>query len=641
MESRKLSLDDVTPDMAMAELARRAAAREELNRRNSFMGQAEKVPGYALGAAVGLPGQLMNLAKQVPGAAEKAVIHPLESLQDVGGGVARGAQNLAAALGEGGQGIASFLTGGRAPRVNIREQLGLEGDNQVDLGKMIQSKNPNALLSGLGQYGLGGAAGGSRLLPMIAANSANAAAQAPPGQRLKAGVEGGVGIGLPAAILKAGNAMRPSRMLAGNLSPEELQQNLKSAQGTTTGLGDVIQSPALKRFYENVLTRVPFSGASQKMQGTAQQIIGKGENILDKLQEGLPEGDKTEILQTALKQASTDATKAKNANYQQVNDIADNVGLKVNRENFKQKASEILQRINSTPDLKRELDSGFVADIQHYANPETQRLSPSALSEPVEKNLSSTNILKGKLNDKANDHYSSGRNFEYGQMKELRDSLGQDIEDSIANSKSDDLKNAYTKAQTEYAQNYKPFEDPDIVKFTKQGGDPDLLLSHFLKTGANDRPILLSKILDKLPSKTKDLPAYMYLSKAIEDGQLNPMKMRTLYNKLGDKQANLLISDPEMSKAIKDYTKNVEMNTQAFQTMFNPHTGQRLSDVIPMAGSVAGYSLLGGGLPGAIGAIGGAVLPGLAGKGAVSLLTSPKVREGLVKAIIKSKQKQK
>jgi len=634
----------ITPEMARAELERRNAAKAELQKRqfdSSLAGSISKIPGYAGSAAIGLPGKLWDLAKEVPGAVGKTIAHPIEAGKDLLGGVARGAQNTAAAMGEAGQFIGNNpIT--RAinkklpewakvvPNVNIREEMGLGQNNPVDLGGMIESKDPNKLLSGLGQYGIGGAAGGARMLPMMAANSINAAVQAPPGQRIKGAVEGAINTALPMAAGRGVNAMRPSKMLAGNLSPEQLQGNLEAAQGTTTGLGDVIGSPALKRLYENVLPRVPGSNASTAMQGTANQLVQQGEGHLSKLGENLPAGDLGSHLQTALKKASIEANKEKNANFQRVNDIADKEGVVVPRSSFQGKAQSILDEIEQSPELKRELSPDVLSDLQAYAKGEkgnTLRLS---------------NIFKGKLNDKANEAYTNNNNYEYGLYKELRDSLGSDIETTIKSTKNPELKNAYDTAMTEYGSKYKPFEDPDITKFTRQGGDPDVILSHFLRGGANDRGTLLAKVTDKLPESVRNLPAYMHLSKALEEGQLNPLKLRTLYKNLGQKQKETHIPDAAMRKSLDKYTKAVGMNTEAFQTMFNPHTGQRVSDLIPAMGAVGGFKAGGaiGGLPGALlGGVAGMVLPGMVGKTGVNLLTNPAVRDSLVKAIIKAKSK--
>lgn len=644
------SRNQYPPEMiqaARAEIERRKkAAQMEIDRRNKdngFLNSAAKIPGYALGAALKLPGQLIDIVKQVPGSAGKIITNPIDAARDLAGGVARGSQNLASAGLEGGEFITRkgaealgklFNNPVNVPKWNAREFMGLEGNNKIDLGKYIESKNPNKLLSGIGQYGLGGASLGTKILPVIAANATNMALQAPPGQRLQAGVEGAVNTALPIGAAKGFNAMRPSRMFAGNLSPEELNGNLEATQGTNTGLGDVIGSPTLKRLYENVLPRVPFTGADVAMQKTAGQLIEQGEGHIAKLGEGLPEGDKTKIFQDALKEAASQASKENVKNYQKVNKIADDQGLIVPRENFRSKAQAILDDIDQSPELKRKMDAGLLSDIREYAKNEKGN------------NLRLSNIFKGKLNDAATEFYLDGKKYEYGLMRDLKEALGKDIEGSISSSKSEELKEAYDYAQKQHGAHYRQFEDPDITKFTREGGDADLMLSHFLRIGQNDRSNLLSKVTAKLPEKLQSLPSYMYLSRAIDENGLNPLKMRTLYKNLGQKQRELLISDPAMKKALEKYIKAVGMNTEAFNTMFNPKTGQRNLDVVGSALGLGGSSalspLFGGGITGhVLGGLAGVALPGLAGRAATKLMTSPTVRTSLVKAIIKAKTKQK
>jgi hypothetical protein len=598
--------------------------------------QLSKIPGYAEEAAINLPGNLWNIATQVPGAAEKIVTHPIDAARDVGGGFTRNIQNLAAALLQGGEYVTrkgaegilhhTGLPGAKVPYWNAREFMGLEGDNPIDLGKYVESKNPNALLSGIGQMGIPSGALGTKFLPFVAGSTLNAAIQAPPGETLRGATEGAVNTFLPPLAFKLGsktvNAARPSNLFRGNLSPEELQANLTAAEGTNTGLGNVIESPTLKRLQENILPNIPFSGAYTAMQKTAQQLTEKGENLMGKIGENLPEGDKTQILQTALKKAAREAAQEKNANYQRVNKIADESGLVVGRGKFQTKAQEILDDIKQSPELEREFPNDLKADLQHYA------------TSSEGNSLKLSNIFKGKLNDKVNDLYIGGKKYESGLVRELRDALGEDIESSIKASKEPGLKTAYETAQKEYGSKYAPFESPDITKFTREGGDPDLMLSHFLRTGANDRGGLISRLSTKLPKNLQNLPLHMYLSRAVEDGQLNPTKFETLYGKLGEKQRAALIPDKAMRKEIENYTRGVGMNKEAFQTMFNPKTGQRnLDSLVGTIEALAGYNVAG--LKGAAIAL---PVGGIAGKLTNKALTSESLREGLVKAMLKQKK---
>lgn len=591
-----------------------------------------KVPGYAVDAAVDLPGNLMKMAGQVPGALEKSIAHPIDAARDLAGGVARGSQRFAATLGEAGQAIGNnpltrYLNSKVpdkfkvVPNVNIREEMGLGQKNPVDLGAMIESDNPDPLLSGLGQYGMGAASMGGKIPGLISAGAMTGAIQANPGERLEGATKGAVNTALPIGAAKlAGktySAAKPSNLLRGKLSPEDLQANLEASQGTNTNLGDVIGSPTLKRIYENVLPNVPMSGAFTKMQQTANQITGQGEQLMSDIGKKLPEGDKTQILQDALKRASQDASQDKTANYKAVNKIADESGLVVGRGKFQSKAQEILDDMAESPELAREFPADLKADLEAYA------------AGSKGNSLKLSNIFKGKINAKANEFYIGGKTHEYGLMKDLKNALGEDIESSIKDSGNDKLKSAYDTAQKEYGTKYAPFEDPDIVKFTRQGGDADLMLSHFLKGGSNDRGNLLQKLTTKLPADLRELPLHMYLSKAIdESGKINPPKFRTLYKNLGEKQRDALIQDADMRKALDKYSRTVGLNSDTFNTMFNPKTGQRnLDSAIGAIEGMMAYSH-------PVKAAAGIAI----GRGATKLLTSEKMREGLVKAMLKAKK---
>lgn len=596
-----------------------------------------KIPKYATDAAGDLPENLWNMISQVPGAAMKTIAHPIDASRDLLGGVARGSQKLASAGLEGGEyltrkGAEGLLhaTGqkdAKVPKWNAREFMGLEGNRPIDLGGMIESDNPNALLSGVGQYGLGASSLGSKIPAIIGASAMTGAIQANPGQRIKGATEGAVNAALPIAggkaIAKTYNTLKPSNLLRGNLSNEELLANLKAAEGTNTGLGDVIGSPTLKRVQENILPSVPFSGAYTAMQNTARQITEKGEGLMSKIGENLPEGDKTKILQDAIKSAARQATKDKQADYKKVNKIADDLGLSVGRAKFQSKAQSILDNIEKSPELKREFPSDLLADIKEYA------------SNGKGNSLELSNIFKGKLGSKANKHYREGNTHEYGIMKDLHEALDSDIKSAIKDSGHDTLMAEYKNAQANYGSKYKPFEHPDVAKFTKEGGDADTMLSHFLKTGVNDRGELIERLTTKLPKNLRNLPLHMYLSRAVEDGKLNPVKLDTLYGKLGEKQRSALIPEKAMRDQLENYTRGVGMNKESFHTMFNPKTGQRnLDSLIGALEAAAGYGLAG--LKGAAVAL---PVGGIAGRIANKALTSERARTKLVKAMLKQKAK--
>ena len=183
------------------------------------------------------------------------------------------------------------------------------------------------------------------------------------------------------------------------------------------------------------------------------------------------------------------------------------------------------------------------------------------------------------------------------------------------------------------------FEDKDIVKFIRQGGDTDTLTNTFIKTSkTSDRANLLSRLTTKLSPQDRDLLSYSYFSKALKDGELNPQTFKTLYKSLGDRQKQALLSD-DMIKKMSDYSKLVQKNTEPLNIMFNPKTGQRnlslLGQSLPAIGSgIAGIAT--GSVPFALL---GALSPALVGKPLVKALTNPAIREKIIDSMIKARGK--
>lgn len=541
---------------------------------------------------------------------------PVDNLRDLAAGVVSG-------LGKGGQFVASSLTGGNAPTGDVDK-----------LATMIASNKPSTagnILKGVGEYAPYGVLGGESLLGQTAAGALSGAATTNPNESNFFGIlpSGKTGGSIESALLnlltggaaKGLEAARPSNVLRGTLSHEQLQKNVDVTAGTQTPLGDVISSPSLKRTFENILPYLPFSGASDAAQGVASDIKSQGKEIFSQLGVDKLGPNSGSELQDALKKAAADAREQKNKNYEIVNKMADDAGLNVGRDNFSNKANDILNEINLSPELKREMPSDVLSDLQSYAdNKEGNTLKLS-------------NIFKGKLGDKASDFYTNGRMYEYGFMKQLQDALGNDIDSSIEKSGTKALKDEYAQAQKDYQDKFAPFEDPDIVKYTRQGGDPDLILSHFIKTGQNDRATLLQKLVSKMSPTSKTLPLQMYLAKSLDNGEVNPLTFKTLYDKLGDNQKKVLINDDKTRDMLENYSDLVKKNTSPLTIMANPKTGQQNLDtqntaLLALLGHMASGNI------GALGLAGGAVA---GSRLATKALTSEAVRNALVKKMINNK----
>lgn len=517
------------------------------------------------------------------------------------------------------------------------------------------------LVKGVGSYAPYAAAFGESIPGLIGAGAAHGYSTAEPDQenlfgllpkgKMGSAIEGVLANLLPVGAMKTLEAMRPSKVFRGNLSPEELQRNLEVTQGTKTPLGDVIQSPKLKKEFENELPDYPFSNTYDVMQKNAENIKQKGNELIESVLPEISTENQNANLMDALKQAEREARNEKNAKWNKVNQIADNVNLKVKpgetidmmqnkalqvgREQFAQKAASALEDINSSPELKNLLGNDIVKDLEDYS------------SNKVGNSLKNSNIFKAKLREKANELYSNSKNYEAGLIGGLADSLQDDIDAAIESSGSQELKDAYQEANRFHRENYGPFEDKDIIKFTRRGGDPDVLLSHFIRKGQNDRSNLAAKLITKLPMQHKLQPFKMLLNKAVDkNGKFSPLEFNKIYTNLGDNQKEILLPDPELRKKFDDYSRLISLNGESLNVMANPKTGARglntlanlRSGILALLGSGAGSAIggAGAGLPGALAAI---VLPGIGARMATKALTSPSLRESLVRNMIENKPK--
>lgn len=329
-------------------------------------------------------------------------------------------------------------------------------------------------------------------------------------------------------------------------------------------------------------------------------------------------------MQQALKKASQEAKREKDIGFTKLNKVADEAGLSVGRQNFQTKAKDILEEIKLSPELMEEVTPSLLKDLERYA------------ANPTGNNLKLTNIFRSKLGDKANDLYEKGNTHESGLLYGLKDALSSDIESAFAANPNKALKDAYAQNQKDYMEKFAPFEDKDIVKFTKQGGDPDLILPHFLRGGKNDRATILSKLTSKLQSKQSNIPSivsYAHLSKAVDsEGRIDPMKLTALYRNLGEKQKKALFPDKDMRHEFEKFGRLVGMNKEAFDLMRNPKTGSRNTDLLIKL-SQLGLGTAAGGVPGFLAATLGT---GAIGRAAKHLLTNEKTRTNMIEKMLKS-----
>lgn len=409
------------------------------------------------------------------------------------------------------------------------------------------------------------------------------------------------------------------------LSVPELQKALQATAGTKTNLGDVLENSGLKKHYENIVAQIPFSGATETMAKTAKKIQNKGESILYRLNPDLDMSGLPVAVQEGLKRAEIETSNQKKLKFDKLNKEAENSGFTHKRKDFHEAINEEIKNLNKDPMLADLADKKLVSLLKKYSKYDQEKMY----------DLESSDYLRSHLREEAIDASLNNQKNKSRIYTKLKTALDNDINTSISNSGNAKLKALRDDAMDFYRKEWVPFEDPNIAKFTKQGGDPDTIMSAFIKnTKLGERNILLEKLTDKLDVDTKNKLANMYFSNAITDEKFDPLKFRTLFKNLGTGQrSSLLGHNKNLLKEAESYSNLVKKNTAALTQMVNPKTGATLSTV-PWITALAGA--LASGEP--KGALAGLSIPAY-GRAANIALTNEALRNTIVKQLIKSKQK--
>lgn len=473
--------------------------------------------------------------------------------------------------------------------------------------------------------------------------------------------------GFPSVLGATVRALRIPSWFAGPLSPEELQKNLASAEGTQTHLGDILQSPGIKKINENIIAKLPFTGAVDAMQGVAHKIKERGTQLIDKLRGDTPHEELSLLVGKALQRVGREQKNIKNQLYGDVNQLADEEGFKPDMTplatalNNNKEAIDSMKLLTLNPSLNkmyRYLTSSQKAmggQMNPSVEKSVQELEEAGVNEKYlqdiksksgtperEISLKEANIHKGDLRRLAAQYKSSNdpSHQQVGRIyDELADAASKSIKDSLEKDGSEGLKNKYIEAESNYSKNYSPFLDSDVFPYLSHNHmDPDLLISHFIKGGINDRHTLLSKLMDLLPKNAQNAVGGAYLSRAMNEyGELNPLKLRNLLKSttLGKKQFEALFPDAGLRKELLNHARLTDLNKEALTIMENPNTGQRNNNPLTLLASLAAA---GGATMGHIGA---AAVPAAAiagGNITNRLLTSPLVRKGVVNGLIRGRK---
>lgn len=440
-------------------------------------------------------------------------------------------------------------------------------------------------------------------------------------------------LGLPGSIY---SKLKPSYAMRGNLTPEQLQENLEAAAGTNTEMGAVIGNKALSDTYQNVLTSVPFSGAADMSQKAAQQVTERGNNLFERISGNLfapkdANADAGQDLLNGLRKGRAFNYELSNKKYEEVNQLADALGISVKeRPNMSSVAKNYIEDIKSNSDLEAKFPEAVMSELERYSKPANKATFKGA------------DLLRSDLRKESTKYYKEGDAYIGEMYKKLKEARDLDID--MAVSQYPMLKNMRKEAHDFYSTNISPFKNEELGKFLNDfDSNSDKLASAFFKpskAGKEESHQLevLTKAIDKSPNsdKLREALRQEIFSPAFDPDleAVNPVKLSNIFKKTGTKQREQLFKDdPELINELKKFTKTTKMNQDALNIMFNPQTGKReiawKAPAALLTAASSGYAAAG-----PLGAIGAVAAPLVGADLATSWLTSPVKREELVKKMI-------
>ena len=533
------------------------------------------------------------------------------------------------------RGAGAFLpmleTGGAAGVSKLKGRLGLMGAQGVGA-----EENPfSTALTGLGMEAIGPAYRGARHLGRELAETGrdlNEGRLAIKGASAQGRTKEEVMRQVSNLVQRLKNPLAMENLLATGGSPlgiPELQENLRQAGESRISLGRVIDKPTMARQYENVFRFYPFSGVEGHMEQTAGYVKNRANELMDRF--GVENPDEVNVgdeLSEGLVNTRNKIETQDGKNWNAIEERAENSGAEFGEDRFKRKANEWIDELNSNEKLLASMSQSFYDNLIKYAEDQPNQ------------SYKKSNLLARYLSSESYKHHIAGNKLESKIMGELAKALEDDIQQGFKDSGDPELANMHEKAMDYRRKVYHPFFSPEVERFVKRGGDSDTLMDTFVKTGkGKDRANLLNMLMEGLPEEKKNLVPWAYYRQAMEDtasGQtLNPIKWATLHGKLGKNQKASLIRDPELLQQLDEFQRFVGRNKKPLESMMNLDTGQTWRDIIPHVAITGGISALTG-HPASLASL--ASIPGV--RYLSDKLTSPEMRQKVVKNIIEQKERQ-
>lgn len=593
---------------------------------------AKEAPGALLQGLLAFPGEAAGAFGQI-------ATNPKRAGQNVLAGFGEYGQNLMNFPSEAANYLADKDLASKAfaqaiPRReerDYRDLVGLEGQEAGDT--LLSSAAPMLGIAPAGEIGTLGKLGRTAARSgAFGAQSAIAGENPITGALIAPIAE--LGVKTAKAIPAAYEALTPSSILAKRfgekLTPEQLLENERIAEGTSTPLGQVIESPALRGLHENVLPHVPFGKGYQGLDKIGRQVASKADDLLMNLGKSIPEGvDPNVALKDSLIKAHEKQRQIKNDLYKPVNDLEAKEGFSLDLNNFRGTART----------MQGALDESIL-----NVDPRVKALYNQAVK--ISENQSPVSIVEAKMlrdifKSQAKNFKSSASAVERNkgaQLDGLAKDLTKDIESEISIKGSKELKESLKKADKNYAENYSQWLDelnvlaPEtsaqtLIDQIKQGGK------------SSDKFERLQKIQKLLPKEDQNIIGYGYFQKALDqEGNLNPASLRNVINGLGKRQLEAMFPDKNIRRDVLDYKKLAQMNEGALRTMQNPPTGKTLQSLVP------GGAMTAAAFTGASNPIAGAIqlaAPAVGARLASRALESEAMRRKVVEKSIKNFSKKK
>ena len=463
------------------------------------------------------------------------------------------------------------------------------------------------------------------------------------------GLTGGLIGGGTSGILSGAQELQPSRLLRGEATDQQLAKNLRTARGTQTSLGGVLENPTLAKFEQNVLSSVPFSGVQQSNQLVNNQINSMAQDLLKNVSN--PSASKVrdipESLQRQLIKSEKEIRKESNNLYKKYLNMADKEGIIVDPQQLKAISQELYTDATTRSILDK--DPKLLADAIKYSKMPSQNESISVdkwIEEPQNleymdfvnlqnksHQVSTMDALKSELGEKAWKARLSGERDLSRKYLSFQNALESDIEKALTSKNVPEIETAREVAKRHYKEDVVPTKNKLVQKYIN---DPTLqqsenIIKDFVKFGNNqDRAKLMQKLTMHLDPKSMEYLRYAILSGAGEDEAASAMSKA--FKGLGPKQRTQLFSGvTDLLPEWERITELRRLNPESISPMANPLTGQRLLSV---AGTsvTAGLGALFGGPAGAATAL---AIESAAGYGLNKLLRNEKFREKLVNEMLK------